>query len=102
MAMTLGEAADVIGAMLDAEMHGRPAPPNGRNGEALVRAKQALDILDILQRGLRPHETVQIKYSHRGNETVWAAERDYRTHLGSDLVDSFAQLCQTLSSERSE
>lgn len=59
-----------------------------------MRAKQALDILSILETGLHLREPVMIEHT-----LVWTATRGHRTHLGGDLADALGQLCQTLAME---
>jgi hypothetical protein len=70
---------------------------------ALIRAKQALDILATLEEGLRLNEPVTIEQrSIAPTELEWTATRGGRTHLGTDVTDALGQLCMTLALERHE
>lgn len=63
--------------------------------QALIEAKQALDILATLERTLDEGESIEIT-----NRTwSWDVKRGHRIHQGSSITDALAQLCQTLMIE---
>lgn len=90
--MTHHEASEVLEHMLDTV--GRHAP-GSRDMQVLILAKQALEILAVLENGLHLREPVTIENC----ELEWKATRGGRTHLGSDVTDALEQLCATLALE---
>lgn len=99
--MTPREASATIEHMLDMDEHARKLGaiadrlvPSKR--DALVVAKQALDILATLEENINLNDTVQIE----NREFEWRATRAQRTWCGSDPTDALGQMCTTLELER--
>ena len=67
--------------------------------QAILRAKQALDIIGALEADLGLQERVTIS---RQKNNEWAVTRGHRTHLGDSLADALGQLCQTLIMEKGD
>lgn len=96
--MALREASETIGALEEIDRRLDRGRFNARERNALIRAKQALDILATLEEELHLNEPVTIE----GRWADWRATRNHRTHLGDDVVDALGQLTMTLSHERAE
>jgi hypothetical protein len=89
----LRDASETLGFMLNPSYQLAPSKRN-----AIMVARQALDILASLEESLNLHEPVKLEKLASG----WIATRDYRTHQGVSLPDALGQLCQTLVMECSE
>jgi len=91
--MTSEQASDVFDYMLRFRQLG------DAERQAVVRAKQALDIIGTLEANLNLQERVTIS---RQKNDEWTVTRGHRTHLGDSLADAFGQLCQTLIMEKGD
>jgi len=87
--MTSSEASELLGRVIG------DTPEQLKFAQALRRAKQALDILTVLDEHLGLNEPVTIE--NRAFE--WCVTRGHRTHIGSDPTDALEQLCATLTAE---
>lgn len=70
--------------------------PDATTTQVLIEAKQAFDILTMIEENLNLNESVVIE----NRELEWRATRGHRTHLGSDPTDALGQMCTTLALER--
>lgn len=96
--MNRREAIEELEYMI-AERTRFPVAPGSHRELALRLAKQALDILAIIDDGLHLREPVTIEKLGM-LDGVWTATRGTRTHVGVDVTDALGQLCQVLAMEK--
>ena len=94
--MTLREASEIIERLQHRQFGDEGAV------RALMRAKQALDILATLEEGVSAYEAVTVEHNKTRPEYEWTATMGHRTHLGVSLSDALGQLCQTLENRSDE